>query len=97
MQSWKQRLSLMLAMSAMLLMVSAPAMAEEEDWDWHHGDNWDEEIFEGELFDDFSDDYVALYALEYDDGEVDEVDFLGFYPEEWVEDAEDFHGEWWDE
>ena len=97
MQSWKQRLSLMLAMSAMLLMISAPAMAEEEDWDWDHVDNWDEEVFEEELFDDFSDDYVALYTVEYDDGEVDDVEFLGYYPEDWVENAEDFDGEWWDE
>ena len=95
MQSWKQRLSLMLAMAAMLLMVSAPAMAEEEDWDWDHVDNWDVEVFEEE-FDDLSDDYVALYAVEYDEGDVDDVEFLGYFPEDLVEDAEDFDGEWWD-
>ncbi|HVF00196.1 MAG TPA: hypothetical protein VNA27_02480 [Rubrobacteraceae bacterium] len=66
MQSWKARLGLMLAMLAMLLMVSVPvAVADDGEWDDLHGlsEKWDdndegdeeEEDWEEELKEDWED------------------------------------------
>src|ERR687897_669478 len=76
MQSWKARLGLMLAMLAMLLMVSVPAaMANHnsgcDDWDWDH----DEEDFEG----------IELAELDLEVVCFLDADFDGLSDEDWAD------------
>src|SRR3989337_2799147 len=90
MKSWMERLGLMLAMLAMLLVASVPAMADHnggcDDWDWDHDEEeWvcvdDEHEGDEEESDEEEFDGIELAAFEIEaevvcwyDGNWDELD-----------------------
>ena len=101
MRSWMERLGLMLAMLAMLLMSSVPAMANHnggcDDWDWDHDeeewvcvdddDDDDDEEFDGIEVADFSFDVVCFI----------DADFDGWHDEDWADGEDNDWDGWIDE
>ena len=97
MKSWMERLGLMLAMLAMLLMSAVPAMAshdgECDDWDW----DADEE--EWVCVDEDGDDEEDFEGIELAELDLEVVCFLdadwdGLHDEDW-EDGEDNDWDGW--
>jgi hypothetical protein len=107
MQSWKIRLGLMVAMLAMLLMVSMPvAVADHDDewddghwlsenWDGDHDDEDDEDDEDEEEWDeDWDEDFEGIELAELDLEVVCflDADFDGWSDEDWA----DGHDNDWD-
>ena|SRR5215207_5134530 len=93
MQSWKARLSLVLAMSAMLLMVSVPAMAShdgDDECDFDGDDSVSEEEAEdcADAIEDALDADVTVVCADDDDGD-------GWFDEDGDDDGEDDDGDGW--
>ena len=92
MQSWKARLGLMLAMLAMLLMVSVPAaMANHDngcdDWDWDHDEQEWVCVDEDDDDDDGDEDFEGIELADFDLEVVCflDADFDGLSDEDWAD------------